>query len=114
MLIPRGGAGSETDMAIWGMFILWGGWWSFGTNIGYVNIVEGRGPGAEFRDDNIWGVRVGGLGQISGMLILWGQGRGRGQTLGMLILGGGLGTEMCMSILWGWGVLGQTLGMLIF
>ena len=24
------------------------------------------------------GVRVGGLGQISGMLILWGQGRGRG------------------------------------
>ena len=87
--IGGGGAGSETDMAIWGMFILWGGWWSFGTNIGYVNIVGGRGPGAEFGDDNIWGVRVGGLGQISGMLILWGQGRGRGQTLGMLILGGG-------------------------
>ena len=107
MLISGGGgAGSETDMAIWGMFILWGGWWSF---------VGGRGPGAEFGDDNIWGVRVGGLGQISGMLILWGQGRGRGQTLGMLILGGGgLGTEMGMPILWGWGVLGQTLGMLIF
>ena len=36
---------------------------------------------------------MGGLGQISGMLILLGQGRGRGrvagQTLGMLILGGG-------------------------
>ena len=48
-----GGAGSETDMAIWGMFILWGGWWSFGTNIGYVNIVGGRGPGADFGDDNI-------------------------------------------------------------
>ena len=96
MLISGGGgAGSETDMAIWGMFILWGGWWSFGTNIGYVNIVGGRGPGAEFGDDNIWGVRVGGLGQISGMLILWGQGRGRGrvggQTLGMLIFGGGGG-----------------------
>ena len=94
MLISGGGgASSETDMSIWGMFILWGGWWSFGTNIGYVNIVGGRGPGAEFGDDNIWGVRVGGLGQISGMLILWGQGRGRGrvggQTLGMLILGGG-------------------------
>ena len=73
-----GGAGSETDMAIWGMFILWGGWGSFGTYIGYVNIVGGRGPGAEFGDVNIWGVRVGGLGQISGMLILWGQGRGRG------------------------------------
>ena len=54
-----GGAGSETDMAIWGMFILWGGWGSFATNIGYVNIVGGRGPGAEFGDDNIWGVRVG-------------------------------------------------------
>ena len=41
---------------------------------------------------------MGGLGQISGTLILWGQGRGRvgGQTLGMLILGGGLGTEMGM------------------
>ena len=51
------------------MFILWGGWGSFGTrtNIGYVNIVGGRGPGAEFGDVNIWGVRVGGLGQISGM-----------------------------------------------
>ena len=89
----------------------------FWTNIGYVNIVGGRGPGAEFGDDNIWGVRVGGLGLISGMLILWGQGRGRGrvggQTLGMLILGGG-GTEMGMPILCGWGVLGQTLGMLIF
>ena len=38
---------------------------------------------------------MGGLGTISGMLILWGQGRGRGrvggQTLGMLILGGGVG-----------------------
>ena len=65
-------------MAIWGMFILWGGWGSFGTNIGYVNIVGGRGPGAEFVDVNIWGVRVGDLGQISGMLILWGQGRGGG------------------------------------
>ena len=66
--IDTGGvrAGSETDMAIWGMFILWGGWGSFGTNIGYV-----RGPGAEFGDVNIWGVRVGGLGQVSGMLILW-------------------------------------------
>ena len=42
-------------MAIWGMFILWGGWVSFGTNIGYVNIVGGRGSGAEFGDDNIWG-----------------------------------------------------------
>ena len=56
---------------------------------------------------------MGGLGQISGMLVLWGQGKGRGrvggQTLGMLILGG-LGTEMGMPILWGWGVLGQTLG----
>ena len=93
--IGGGGAGSETDMAIWGMFILWRGWGSFATNIGYVNIVGGRGPGAEFGDDNIWGVRVGGLGLISGMLILWGQGRGRGrvggQTLGMLILGGGVG-----------------------
>ena len=38
---------------------------------------------------------MGGLGQISAMLILWGQGKGRGrvggQTLGMLILGGGGG-----------------------
>ena len=81
MLISGGGgAGSETDMAIWGMFILWGGWGSFATNIGYVNIVGGRGPGAEFGDDNIWGVRVGGLGLISGMLILWGQGRGRARV----------------------------------
>ena len=45
-----GGAGSETDMAIWGLFKLWGG---------YVNIVGVRGPGAEFGDVNIWGVRVG-------------------------------------------------------
>ena len=84
---------------------LWGGWGSFGTNIGYVNIVGDRGPGAEFGMLIFRGVRVGGLGQISGMLILWGQGRGRGrvggQTLGMLILGG-LGTEMGMPILWGW------------
>ena len=108
MLISGGGGG--------GVHIM-GGWGSFGTNIGYVNIVGGRGPGAEFGDVNIWGVRVGGLGQISGMLILWGQGRGRGgvggQTLGMLILGG-LGTEMAMPILWACGVLGHTLGMLIF
>ena len=47
-------------MAIWGMFILWGGWGSFGTNIGYVNIVGGRGPGAEFGmlifGGSVWGV----------------------------------------------------------
>ena len=111
-----GGAGSETDMAVWGMFILWGGWGSFGTDIGCVNIVGDRVPGAEFGDVNIWGVRVGGLGQISGMLILWGQGRGmggRGTDIGDVNMGG-LGTEMGMLILWGWGGLGQTLGMLIF
>ena len=73
------GAGLETDMAIWGMFILWG-WGSFGTDIGYVNIVGGRGPGTEFGDVNIVGAREGeGVG---------------GQTLGMLIWGGGLGTEI--------------------
>ena len=50
------------DMAIWGMFILWGGWGSFGTNIRYVNIVGGRGPGAEFGmlifggGGSVWGV----------------------------------------------------------
>ena len=87
-----GGAGSETDMAVWGMFILWGGWGSFGTDIGCVNIVGDRVPGAEFGDVNIWGVRVGGLGQISGMLILWGQGRGmggRGTDIGDVNMGGG-------------------------
>ena len=123
IVVPREGLkpeiGNGETLGVWGhtlgMLISWGGgcvhimggWGSFGTNIGYVNIVGGRGPGAEFGDVNIWGVRVGGLGQISGMLILWGQGRGRGggvggQTLGMLILGGGgLGTEMGMPILWG-------------
>ena len=62
----------------------YGGWGSFGTDIGHVNIVGGRGPGAEFGDVSICGVRVtvGCLGQISGMLIFWGQGRGRGQGLG--------------------------------
>ena len=95
MLISGGGGGCRFGdrYGYMGMFILWGGWGSFATNIGYVNIVGGRGPRAEFGDDNIWGVRVGGLGLISGMLILWGQGRGRGrvggQKLGMLILGGG-------------------------
>ena len=55
-----GGAGSETDMAIWGMFILWGGWGSFGTNIGYVNIVGGRGLGQSLGmlifGGSVWGV----------------------------------------------------------
>ena len=55
MLISGRGAGSETDMAIWEMFILWGGWGSFGTDIGCVNVVGGRGPGAKFGDVNIWG-----------------------------------------------------------
>ena len=49
MLISGGGVQVRRDrykdMAIWGMFILWGGWGSFGTNIGYVNIVGGRGLG---------------------------------------------------------------------
>ena len=78
----RLGEGPEVQGQIWGsfgkvirdrygymgdaMFILWGGWGSFGTDIGCVNIVGGRGPGAKFGDVNIWGVRVGGLGQISG------------------------------------------------
>ena len=57
----------------------------FGTDIGYVNIV---GPGK-------------------------GKGQGWGTDIGDVNIGG-LGTEMGMPILWGWGVLGQTLWMLIF
>ena len=75
------------------MFILWGGWGSFGTNIGYVNIVGGRGPGAEVGDVNIWG-SVWGFGTDIGYVNIVGPGKGKGggvggQTLGMLILGGG-------------------------
>ena len=99
-------------MAIWGMFILWGGWGSFGTNIGYVNIVGGRGL-VQSLGMLIFGGPCGGLGQISGMLILWGQGKGRVGGQMLILGGGGFGTETGMSILWGWGVLGQTLGMLI-
>ena len=105
-----GGAGSETDMAIWGMFILWGGWGSFGTDIGCVNIVGGRGPGAEFGDVNIWGVCVAGLGQMSGMLILWGQGSGMGgwgTDVGDVNMGG-WGQKWVCSYHGGGGVLGQT------
>ena len=36
------------------MFILWG-WGSFGTDIGDVNIVGSRGPGAEIGNVNTWG-----------------------------------------------------------
>ena len=41
------------------------------------------------------------LGQISGMLIFWGQGRGRGvgTDIGDVNIGG-LGTDMGMFILW--------------
>ena len=67
------------------MLIFGGPCGGFGTDIGYVNIVgPGKGKG--------WGTYVGDVN----------------------IGGGGVGTEMGMSILWGWGVLGQTLGMLIF
>ena len=79
--IGGGGAGSETDMAIWGMFILWGGWGSFGTNIGYVNIVGGRGPGAEVGDVNIWG-SVWGFGTDIGYVNIVGPGKGKGGGLG--------------------------------
>ena len=95
------------------MFILWGGWGSFGTKIGYVNIVGGRGPGAEFGDVNIWGVRVGGLGQISGMLILWGQGRGRGgwgTDIGDVNIGGGVGDRNGYAHIMGVGCFGTYIG----
>ena len=115
----RGGAGSETDMAIWGMFILWGGWGSFGTNIGYVNIVGGLGQSLGML---IFGGPCGGFWTDIGYVNIVGPGKGKGgggvggQTLGNgdVNIGGGLGTEMGMPILWVWGVLGYTLGMLIF
>ena len=89
-------------MAIWGMFILWG-WGSLGKDLGYVDIVGDRGPGAEFGDVNIWG-SVWGFGTDIGYVNIVGPGKGvGGQALGMLILGGRLGTEMGMLILWGWG-----------
>ena len=64
---------------------------------------------------------MGGLGQILGMLILWGQGRGRGGGWGTDIGdvnigggGGGVGDRNGYAHIMGVGVLGQTLGMLIF
>ena len=72
------------------MIIFGGSVWGFGNDIGYVNIVgPGKGKGQGWGTD-IGDVNIGGGG------------------------GGGLGTEMGMPILCGWGVLGQTLGMLIF
>ena len=51
MLISVGG---QVQGQIWGMFILWG-WGSFGTDIGDVNIVGSRVPGAEIGNVNILG-----------------------------------------------------------
>ena len=105
------------DMALWGMFILWGGWGSFGTNIGYVNIVGGRGPGAEFGMlifGGAGGGPCGGFGTDIGYVNIVGPGKGKGQGWGMLILGGGVGDRNGYAHIMGVGVLGQTLVMLIF
>ena len=122
----RGGGGVQVrrdkykDMAIWGMFILWEGWGIFGTNIGYVNIVGGRGPGAEFGMLIFGGGPCGGFGTDIGYVNIVGPGKGKGQgwgtdiALGMLILGGGVGDRNGYAHIMGVGVLGQTLVMLIF
>ena len=88
-------------MAIWGMFILWG-WGSFGTDIGYVNIVGGREPGTEFGDVNIVEAREGEGGQTLRMLI-WGGGE--------LVDINGYAHIMGVGVFWDrhWGM-----GMLIF
>ena len=54
----------------------------------------------------------GGVGTDIGYVgILWGQGRGLGDRhWGLLILGRGLGTDMGMFILWGWGSFGTNIG----
>ena len=114
MLISGGGGGVQVrrdrykDMALWGMFILWGGWGSFGTNIGYVNIVGGRGPGAEFGMLIFGGGPCGGFWTHIGYVNIVGPGKGKGQgwgtDIGDVNIGGGLGTEMGMPILWGWWV----------
>ena len=90
MLISGGGgAGSETDMAIWGMFILWGGWGSFGTNIGYVNIVGGRGL-VQSLGMLIFGGPCGGFGTDIGYVNIVGPGKGKGWGEDVNIGGGGL------------------------
>ena len=79
-------------MAIWGMFILWGGWGSFGTNIGYVNIVGGRGLGQSL-GMLIFGGPCGGFGTDIGYVNIVGKGKGWGTDVGDVNIGGGLGQK---------------------
>ena len=107
------------DMAIWGMFILWGGWGSFGTKIGYVNIVGGRGPGAEFGMLIFGGGGpCGEFGTDIGYDNIVGPGKGKGQgwgtDIGDAYIGGRVGDRNGYAYIMGVGVLGQTLVMLIF
>ena len=104
------------------MFILWGGWGSFGTNIGYVYIVGGRGPGAEFGMLIFGGGGgpCGGFGTDIGYVNIVRPGKGKGQGWGTDIGdvniggGGGVGDRNGYAHIMGVGVLGQTLVMLIF
>ena len=89
---------------IWGQI-----WGSFGKVIGDINIVGGKGPGAEFGMLIFGGGGgpCGGFGTDIGYVIIVGPGKGKGQGWGtdigdVNIGGGGLGTEMGMPILWGW------------
>ena len=87
MLISVGG---QVQGQIWGMFILWG-WGSFGTDIGDVNIVGSRGPGAEIGNVNILGSVWEGFGTDIGYVNIVGPGKGRGlgTDIGNINIGGG-------------------------
>ena len=91
MLISGGGVQVRRQIWLYGGCSYYGeGWGSFGTNIGYVNIVGGRGLGQSL-GMLIFGGPCGGFGTDIGNVNIVGPGKGKGwgTDIGDVNIGGG-------------------------